>query len=729
MIYQDGQNSAPSSAPQLQTLLNGYAVRPPWKVAGVDYAVGPNSTPTKNPATISMAGVTVDTSTDTIAITGSNITLDGYNFAYGGHTWSINVFGNNDAITNSYFLLGPASTKSVFIGGNGSNLTLKYDTMDGKGAGPGESNPGSSLISGSFTGTTTLEYNLFENFQQHVFEYNGSGSLNYEYNVIYNGGGTGTGGAHLNYLQFGVSSTSPAVNATVEFNTTYEPNVPNSGGQGFQLYGGNINATLAYNTMIYSPNGDGVVQVNSNGRYPGKTTAQVHDNYINRQNGGGYFYSDTTVGTSDFYSGDINLVTGGNIDAPDTPLKTNNTTSGQSVANGAANTGATKQVEKTPPRVTAVNASGAGIINGSAATRLSEAGNHYYLYGTSRSGTALKYNGHVVNAGEFGKWIPISAVRTANGYDVAWKNGGSGQYTGWITDRNGNYKGNSIGSVSGNSYALESLEQVFRQDLNRDGTVGPTKKLIQKDGATQLTEVANNYYLYGAGGNGPALNYRGTQVTTSEFGSWTPISAVFTAHGYDVAWKNTANNTFTVWTTDAKGNYSGNLTGGAVMGTSSAFELAERTFNEDLNHDRVIGLYAVPRTTLQITKSLAGTTGSATIGKGATLNLTSSDSSSVTFASSTGTLLLEHSSTFKGEIFKFNGDGTLAGSDHIDLRDIKYGSIKDSYANGVLTVADTKGHTAKLLFSGSYSLGNFRFAGDGSGGTIVYDPPVSSYRH
>src|SRR5208282_2892182 len=43
--------------------------------------------------------------------------------------------------------------------------------------------------------------------------------------------------------------------------------------------------------------------------------------------------------------------------------------------------------------------------------------------------------------------------------------------------------------------------------------------------------------------------------------------------------------------------------------------------------------------------------------------------------------------------------------------------------NGVLTVTDGT-DTAKLDFNGSYALANFSFASDGSGGTIVYDPPA-----
>ena len=86
-------------------------------------------------------------------------------------------------------------------------------------------------------------------------------------------------------------------------------------------------------------------------------------------------------------------------------------------------------------------------------------------------------------------------------------------------------------------------------------------------------------------------------------------------------------------------------------------------------------------------------------------------------------LKLDHSSTFSGEIFNFTGNGSLSGSDQIDLKDINFNSVHDSYANGVLTVTDGT-NTAELDFNGSYVLANFKFASDGSGGTIVYDPPV-----
>ena len=116
---------------------------------------------------------------------------------------------------------------------------------------------------------------------------------------------------------------------------------------------------------------------------------------------------------------------------------------------------------------------------------------------------------------------------------------------------------------------------------------------------------------------------------------------------------------------------------------------------------------------------------SVTIVGGGTFEIGSASADTVTFAGSTGTLKLDAPSTFSGEIFNFRGNGTLSGSDQIDLTNINFNSVKDTYANGVLTVTDGT-NTDKLSLNGSYTLANFSFASDGSGGTIVYDPPVAT---
>ena len=96
---------------------------------------------------------------------------------------------------------------------------------------------------------------------------------------------------------------------------------------------------------------------------------------------------------------------------------------------------------------------------------------------------------------------------------------------------------------------------------------------------------------------------------------------------------------------------------------------------------------------------------------------------------STGHLTLDAPSSFDGLITGFTGDGTLAGSDQIDLKGIDYNSssFTESFdaATDTLSISDGT-NSATLHFSGSYQAANFSFQSDDNGGTIVFDPPVPS---
>ena len=60
MATNDGSGNAPAGAPQIPTLLNGYAAQLSSQLADIDYAVGIPSGPSlKNPIAISMAGMSV----------------------------------------------------------------------------------------------------------------------------------------------------------------------------------------------------------------------------------------------------------------------------------------------------------------------------------------------------------------------------------------------------------------------------------------------------------------------------------------------------------------------------------------------------------------------------------------------------------------------------------------------------------------------------------------------
>jgi serralysin len=97
----------------------------------------------------------------------------------------------------------------------------------------------------------------------------------------------------------------------------------------------------------------------------------------------------------------------------------------------------------------------------------------------------------------------------------------------------------------------------------------------------------------------------------------------------------------------------------------------------------------------------------------------------VTFTGST--LTLDTSSTFSGQIIGFAGDGTLLGSDQIDLHGVDYNSIHSAYdsSTGILAVTDGT-NTTDIHFLGNYSQASFKFADDGGGGSIVYAQTGSS---
>ncbi len=225
---------------------------------------------------------------------------------------------------------------------------------------------------------------------------------------------------------------------------------------------------------------------------------------------------------------------------------------------------------------------------------LRAANNDYFLVPVGgSSGPSVKYAGAPVTAGQFDPWAPIGAEQTPDGYQIAWEMAGADQFTVWHTDSGGNYLWTDIGVVSGSSATLEALEPGFHQDLNNDGTIGlPTTTVIEASGSTSLVQDANTNSLVPVGGSsGPDLKYAGTPVVAGQFDPWTPIGAEQMAGGYEIAWKMTGADQFTVWHTDSGGNYLWTDIG-VVSGSSATLEALEPSFQQDLNNDGTIGVPA-----------------------------------------------------------------------------------------------------------------------------------------
>ena len=163
----------------------------------------------------------------------------------------------------------------------------------------------------------------------------------------------------------------------------------------------------------------------------------------------------------------------------------------------------------------------------------------------------------------------------------------------WNTDATGNWVSNAIGGGSGSTAAFEAFENTFHQDLNGDGLIGvpaaPT--VIEALGSTKLDLIGSSFFLDPVGGGtgvGPILKYAGVNIVAGA-STWVPLGVEATASGYQVAWKLTGADTYTVWNTDSNGNWVSNAIGGG-SGSTAAFEAFENSFHQDLNGDGVIGV-------------------------------------------------------------------------------------------------------------------------------------------
>jgi serralysin len=237
----------------------------------------------------------------------------------------------------------------------------------------------------------------------------------------------------------------------------------------------------------------------------------------------------------------------------------------------------------------------ATVIESYGVTSLVQVGSNYFMDPVAGgTGPELIFNGGPLTSGQVSSgYAIVGAEQTASGYEVAFKNASTNQFSIWNTDSSGKYL--SYATYSGTSTALESLENSFHQDLNGDGVIGvPTLPpvsgtVIESYGVTSLVQVGSNYFMDPvAGGTGPELIFKGAPLTSGQVSSgYAIVGAEQTASGYEVAFKNGSTNQFSIWNTDNSGNY---LSYAIYSGTSTALESLENSFHQDLNGDGVIGV-------------------------------------------------------------------------------------------------------------------------------------------
>ena len=335
--YVDGASGAPAGTPPLPAILSSYAVRPPWEVAGVDYAVGvPSGTTLKDPSTIAMAGVSVNTTNHTITVTGNNVTLNGYNFGM-ANGYEVIVQGVNDTIENSEFVVGPnqGSHGTVLnVTASASNFSLLDNEINGNNV--AVTPEVGSTISIASSGTLTIQYNYLHNSGGDMIDLNASNAAQVDliqYNLFAN---IGVNTAHADTIQW--YNTTTGAGSDIGFNTVYQNvNQPGPGNGALVPLAEGPNATMTGLTV----NNDTIVQTAadvtgnfSTGFYADSggvaSNIVIHDLYIDPTGPLGYTgspwfptgYYGINLAHPMALSNVINMVTGAQIPVPSSSSKT-----------------------------------------------------------------------------------------------------------------------------------------------------------------------------------------------------------------------------------------------------------------------------------------------------------------------------------------------------------------------------------------------------------------------
>lgn len=319
----DGLEYAPNGSPQFPTILNSYGgtgsrqkglisgkqYQPPWNVAGVDYAVGPNSRTSfadgTNPAnlpsgvSISNGQVTVATGTSDI-ITVDSLDFTGLTGGGGGSSIVYQVTGTGTAIvTNCKFLVPPyfSTGNQFFIRcSSASTVVFKYCDVDGNGASVNTS-WNTPLFQMTGACNQTIEYNYIHNISYDgiypsggltdtltscVVRYNVFAYVNY------------ASAAHFDSIQFFGQGTG----LVVQFNTMYQPIVDQNGvtlgpvnsfcrigdlgsSSGLTF----TNAEIGWNTICGAGKYLSVMQVTDHNTPAGFfVNPSIHDNFIDVNN-------------------------------------------------------------------------------------------------------------------------------------------------------------------------------------------------------------------------------------------------------------------------------------------------------------------------------------------------------------------------------------------------------------------------------------------------------------
>ncbi len=242
-------------------------------------------------------------------------------------------------------------------------------------------------------------------------------------------------------------------------------------------------------------------------------------------------------------------------------------------------------------------------------TDLTKIGNNFFLYadGTA-NGPELKYLSAPWTAGEWGNWTPIGTEATATGYEVAFNLAGTNHVYGveYRCQRQPHQQSDRHRHGQQPHAASAGDELPAGSEPQRDRRAPGRGNADRGDRIDQPGSRLGGNFLVDKAGGGATLQYDGAVFIAGQFGGWTPIGVEATATGYEVAFKVAGADLYTVWDTDANGNIIINPIG-TVSGESPTLIAMEKSFQQDLNGDGMIGNPALPITVevVRIDKSRA----------------------------------------------------------------------------------------------------------------------------
>ncbi len=209
-----------------------YQVRVPWNAPGVDYHVGvPSGTTLVDPTVPANLPSGATFSGSTVSVTGTNVTLNGFDFTLHDTSLSVSATSGTTTVENSKFVIGTNQNGSQSISWSGAgNLTILNSELDGSSL-PGSGGSGFAaigmLISNSGAGNLVWEYNYCHDVDSKCFQVGGSSSsgaprvVTEKYNLFTNISTCASACSHgeAEYFFTGSATFIQVVN---QFNTYYD---------------------------------------------------------------------------------------------------------------------------------------------------------------------------------------------------------------------------------------------------------------------------------------------------------------------------------------------------------------------------------------------------------------------------------------------------------------------------------------------------------------------------